>query len=389
MQETKNIIFGKIQYYYKMLQQLDDLKKSQKYIVLSADNDTDAETAAKELKMVNSAWVECFALILEEDLPYTIIQTPKKTICRIMLENVFYECTIEELYKCLKNQPQNYLKLRNMLKDFLDGYEKSVLSASATDKNNEQEKTDAEKMNSTEMLKMEKAEETKANPENLAEEKIADETEEKRLEKTNLLKEEKAKSISTFVYDQAEIEIFEADALIGEKYSLFIFPLEVNGESRFAKIAVAARNENNDWRFFTSGKTTTVLADLWGNEVLIRGTFNNGNYESMIVLAGISASNCNMNQNVTEIRSKDKEKTFHGHIYFEKDDIKFHVIPFQKRNADENAFLTGLIVATETDDGIQMFANQYVDEVNVLMKSNVYHLTGYWLDDQLVVDCAE
>ena len=109
----------------------------------------------------------------------------------------------------------------------------------------------------------------------------------------------------------------------------------------------------------------------------------------MIVLAGISASNCNMNQNVTEIRSKDKEKTFHGHIYFEKDDIKFHVIPFQKRNADENAFLTGLIVATETDDGIQMFANQYVDEVNVLMKSNVYHLTGYWLDDQLVVDCAE
>lgn len=414
MQE--NILYSGMHYYYKLLQSIGELKKQQEYTYLNTD------TGKRQLEELNKAWVECFAGLLEEGVSYFVIRDAKessKDLIRITIENINYDCKISDLsqniefHKSLKplleklnidkkEQKENDFKSKEKRKKDVTGnktgndFPEIFKNSERQTKENINKVTEftSKGMDSETTLKecqKDLKEKTSPNPIEKTKEDADDKVLERKEEISESAKplDEKAKRLNSFVFDRVALEIFEEGAVLSEKFELYVFPLNIKANDSHAKIIVAAKNVQNDWRCFVSEKIATITADLWGYEILIRGIFKNGNFESWIVLAGATASNCNMNISVIENRSEDMEKTNWGHIYFKKEDYEFHVIPFEKENSNKDIDPAGLIVAIKDNDNIHIYSNPYVNEVLAPLKNTIFSLTGYWVDDELVVDCKQ
>lgn len=410
MQE--NILYSGMHYYYKLLQSIGELKKQQEYTYLNTD------TGERQLEELNKAWVECFAGLLEEGVSYFVIRDakePSKDLIRITIENINYDCKISDLsqniefHKSLqplleklnidkKEQKENDFKFKEknekdtteidsleILKDSemqAKGNVKEIIKSISKEKDLEA----ASKKNQKDLK-----EDMASNSIDATKKDVDDKTLEKKKEISEPIKllDEKAKRLNSFIFDHVALEIFEEGAVLSEKFELYVFPLNIKTNDSHAKIIVAAKNSQNDWRYFASEKIATITADLWGYEILIRGIFKNGNFESWIVLAGATASNCNANISIDENRSENTRKTNWGHIYFKKENYEFHIIPFEKENSNKDIDQAGLIVAIKDNDNIHIYSNPYVNEVLVPLKNVIFSLTGYWVDDELVVDCKQ
>lgn len=426
MLQKNNSLFESKHYYLKLLQSIESIKRKLEYQFLSTD------AGSKQLEEVKQAWIEAFLGLLEEGLEFNYIkcpENPQKDIVRITIENINYDCFVADLREVAKNYSYINPNVAEIIQEKIDANTKNqtdqevnvptasmptneVMNEVYKERDAEPELNEPDKMNETtenEKLTTKKEELPQINKKDIDafsevtnDSKISATIEpEQSIEKVNetllfesiedtpkeALAEEKAKEHKTFVYDEIKVEIYEMGAAIGEKFHLWIMPIEMAEDELHAKIVVAAANSKGEMRYFASEKIATVIADLWGYEILVRGMFKKGNFESYVILAGnAAASNCSMNKQVIEHRSENKSKTHWGHIFFDEKGKKVHVIPFDKEGKDRETDPAGLIVTIETENKYQVFANPFVDEVIAPLENEVLHLNGYWMDDKLIVD---
>ena len=405
MEITKknNNLFESKHYYLKLLQSIENIKRKAEYQFLSTD------TGSKQLEEVKRAWIEAFLGLIEEGIDFIYIKCPENSqrdIIRITIENINYDCLLTDLIHIMKNR----LCTNQQLKEIIREEERKVSSVqmhkthttadpienlAGPSSEPSIEVNDRQSMFFTKKEQHEEVNQSDAIkdiifPESHFELKAEQEIEENEdvLKETKVcIKEERAKEHNTFVYDELKIEIYEMGATIGEKFHLWIMPINISEDDLHARIMVAVANNKGEMRYFASEKIATVIADLWGYEILVRGMFKKGVFESYVILAGnAAASNCNMNKQLIEHRCEEKKQEYWGHIFFEEKGKKIHAIPFEKKDAKKETEPAGLIVTIEENDKYYVFANPFVDEVIAPLEKEVMHISGYWMDDKLIVD---
>ena len=201
---------------------------------------------------------------------------------------------------------------------------------------------------------------------------------------------EKIKDISTFVYDIYDLSILPPGASDGEKIKALVSPLCMAENDTHPEIMVMLTGITGESETYVSKDgLSSIKLKFNENELLIRGSFANGEFQSYIMPAGVTMSmGFNINKNsINEKRSKSKELTSYGHIVFEQFGYIFHIVPTSLDN-DENGIAHCFICVenklTKKRDLLKTSTKNFT--VYSADDGIFYQILTYWQDNIL---CAE
>lgn len=201
---------------------------------------------------------------------------------------------------------------------------------------------------------------------------------------------EKFKDINTFVYDAYDLSILPPGGSVGEKMKALVAPLYISENDTHPEIMVMLTDKLGQRQTYVSRDgLASIKAKFNENELLIRGSFANGEFQSYIMPAGATmAMGFNINKNaVNEKRSKNKSLTSYGHIVFEQFGYKFHIVPISLAN-DENGLAPCLTLVEDmkTQERTLLTSSTNNFTVFTTVEGVIYQILTYWQDNIL---CAE
>lgn len=202
-------------------------------------------------------------------------------------------------------------------------------------------------------------------------------------------KEEKIKDKSTFVYDTYDLTVLPPGGTDGTKIKALVAPLYISQNDTHAEIMVMLTDiYGRSETYVSENGLASIKINFNETELLIRGSFSNGDFKSFIMLAGTTmAMGCDLNKNaINEKRSNIKEATSYGHIAFTQFGWFYHIVPISLSN-DENGIAHCLICAENINTKERIAMTTSVDSFTILKdEMGTYQILTYWQNNIL---CAE
>ena len=415
----ENTILEKKHYLMQMLSNAELLKRNTELEVLQDELDSN------RLDEVMTIWNYIFSNLIREGLIYDYIKNTdrSKDIVRLTIDSVQYDCPASVLQNIFKDEysslisdndaletaknveiveqnsdfyisKEEYESLQKTIKTLKDSLDNQTQRTNQLLKQKESEvniepskdKTDNQEINTAQKDEL-KAKENISAPV-------------KQLESINLTetpvinrpasnkKEEKFKSISTFIYDIYDLTILPPGASTGENIKVIIAPLEASTDDSHPEImAMLINRMGYAEKFVSQGNISSLKIKFDENEYLLRGSFSDGKFISHIIPAGATMSmgySINKN-NVVERRSMYPENTNYGHLAFSAYGSFFHIIPTSLSN-DANGVAPCLICAIDNNGEKNIFTTATKGFTTYLIDNKPYHILTYWQNDML---CAE
>ncbi len=199
---------------------------------------------------------------------------------------------------------------------------------------------------------------------------------------------EKYKDVSTFVYDTYDLTILAPGSSNGENVKALIAPLKMCMDNNHAEIMCMLIDRFGEvQRYVSSPESPTLKINFKDYELIIRGTFVNGEFNSYILASGSTlAMGFGINKNAyVPQRSANTELTNYGHLVYEHKDYIFHVVPLSKNN-DLNGIAPAFI-CVETPDKRRKLISTNENAITLFEDAgNEYQILTYWQNNTL---CSE
>lgn len=418
----ENTILEKKHHLMQVLSNAELLKRNTELEVLQD------ELAENRLEEVMTIWNYTFSNLIREGLVYDYIKNtdPTKDIVRLTIDSVQYDCLASALKDIFQNEyselisdndavvasdvveiieesnndsyvsKEEYDKLQetiSALKLSLDEQMQKTNLILTQQKEAVQSQEDASKSNKDPYADFNTTFARSNNDVNEEPVSLEQETidlniisnEEKVVETQ---KEEKCKSISTFIYDVYDLTILPPGASTGENVKVIIAPLEASYDDSHPEIMAMMINRlGHAEKFVSQGNLASLKVKFDENEYLLRGSFSQGKFISHVIPAGATMSmgySINKN-NVIERRSLYPELTHHGHLAFTAYNTFFHIIPTSLTN-DANGIAPCLICTIDEEGNKEVFTTATKGFTTYRINNKAYHILTYWEKDIL---CAE
>lgn len=204
-------------------------------------------------------------------------------------------------------------------------------------------------------------------------------------------KYEKIKDISTFVYDAYDFELVAPGSTRGEKFKAVVFPLKMSENDNHPDIAVLLMNNLGVCEKYAShGGRSSIQVKIAENELLVRGYFSNGNFQTKILVSGSTMSmgyNINIHAK-NEYRSIAADKTNYGHVVFKANNYIYHIVPLTTVNNYYGIADAFICIESEDNKDERTVISTAENGVTIFKddKDNSYQIVTYWKDDILCAD---
>lgn len=383
-----NTLFERKHRYMMAMREIEILKRQMEYDVLNED------AALGRLDEVKVIWNLLFIGMLREGLDYQYIKNvnkPEKDIIRITIDGVDYNCLLKTIRSLLKEEDFNSI-FNYQNPNF--GNSSLLSSSEIHDKiepikpiKNDEKNTDYHELEATETKESESPSEfeklsSSGSFSTLKEDITFDNNTEAIIPVTiPPVKEEQLKSIQTFVYDIHHIQILQPGTNIGDEMDVIVYPMVIEANNSRANIFVIIKDKNNIRTYFSQEKAS-VIAEFNENELLIRGTFANGEFSSYVLPFGaIAAANCSINDNTEEFRSA-LELANYGHVCYsvfdDSDKMQVHVMPLSTINNKYGMAETAVFVRYSDGKTIAITGDDRSKKMLVPLEKHTLEILSYW-----------
>lgn len=191
---------------------------------------------------------------------------------------------------------------------------------------------------------------------------------------------EKNKHRNSFLYDEINVEVMDPYGHPSDHFKVVVTPLTVGYNDNHVNIMVSIEG-HNEKICAVSGQTTPINITFRDTNMLIRGLFSEGDFKSLIIAAGETAT-LGYKLNLDTIYHRPSIENFnYGHICFEYDDITFHICPIQDEN--NNKQVAVFVCCLEKDDKRYAFLSNEMSTTNIQTSDFQYRLLAYWKDNFL------
>lgn len=203
----------------------------------------------------------------------------------------------------------------------------------------------------------------------------------------------KFKDADSFVYDIYDLELLPPGGVNGELFKAIIIPLKMYENNTHPEIMAFIIDKLGHVEKYVSNKLSSLKIKYKENELLLRGSFVKGHFQSYIVLAGATMSmGFNLNKKaVIEKRPDDLNTANWGHLVFEQFGIRFHVIPMTNEN-DDNGIAQCFICTEDIKDTSaerEVFLTESKGFTVYRKNHKAYQILTYWQDNLLCAEALE
>jgi hypothetical protein len=202
------------------------------------------------------------------------------------------------------------------------------------------------------------------------------------VEKNHIQQYEKEKNIDTFLYDEVHVDVLDPRGNISDQLQVVIVPLTTAHDDSHVNIMVSVSNKY-DQISAISKETSAIVMKIGETELLIRGIFGQGDFETFVVATGDTAR-LGYQFNLVKVYHRPKFSCNYGHVCFNDNGFMFHISPLSTKN---NRYgVAPVLIGVEKNDERRVFLSG--DSSTTYLNTDDFHyqLLSYWKDNIL---CCE